>query len=87
MKKSVKGIVLSVVNNNYKTTIDSNTLAKKLKKSSVIDIDCHVSSFFSDLSIHLQYAFISEMKIPLESVERLAREYSKLCGYLLPLAK
>lgn len=86
MSVSVISKIMPTVNASYKVQVTPESLAQKLKETKASDHDCSVVAFLSEVSPKLQYEFINEMHIPLEKVKKLAKEYSKLCGYTLPLA-
>lgn len=79
--------IMPTVNASYKVQVTPDSLVEKLKNTKASDHDCSVLAFLSEVSLKLQYAFIKEMGISLTKIEALANDYSKLCGYRLPLAK
>lgn len=84
--KNMPYIKSEIVNASYKVQVTPELLAQKLKETKASDHDCSVLAFLSEVSPKLQYAFINEMNVPVEKVKTLAHQFSKLCGYTLPLA-
>ena len=62
-------------------------LAEKIADIKSADsYDCSVFAFLSEVSPKLQQSFIDEMGISKDSVAEVARKFSDLAGYKLPLA-
>lgn len=81
-------IVLSTVNAPYGTSISAEQLATKIiDPASADNHDPAAFSFFSEVSADLQSAFLKEMHIERPMVLEVARKFSALAGYTLPLAQ
>ncbi|AWI62372.1 hypothetical protein AB395_00006749 (plasmid) [Sinorhizobium fredii CCBAU 45436] len=80
--------VLSTVNAPYGTALSAEQLASKISDpASAVDFDPSAFSFFSEVNEDLQNSFLDEMHVDPSIAANLAREFSALAGYLLPLAR
>ncbi len=80
--------VLATVNAPYGTTLSAEQLASKLSDpASAGSFDPSAFSFFSEVDEALQNSFLAEMKIDRAIASDLARKFSDLAGYTLPLAR
>jgi hypothetical protein len=80
--------VLATVNAPYGTSLSADELAAKISDpKSAENYDPSAFSFFSDVDETLQTAFLIEMRIDRVIARQLARQFSALAGYTLPLAR
>ncbi|MBB5536339.1 hypothetical protein GGD55_003046 [Rhizobium giardinii] len=80
--------VLSTVNAPYGTTLSAEQLASKISDpASALSFDPAVFSFFSEVDEKLQISFLDEMHVDPTIASELARKFSTLAGYPLPLAR
>lgn len=84
---SVAAKVMSTVSAPYGMLVTAAQLAEKIAdiKSSE-SCDCSVFAFLSEVSPKLQHSFIDEMNVSKDAVTAVARKFSDLAGYKLPLA-
>jgi hypothetical protein len=62
-------------------------LAEKIADIKSADsCDCSVFAFLSEVSPRLQKSFIEEMGVSKDAVTVVAKKFSELAGYKLPLA-
>ncbi|WP_457813780.1 hypothetical protein U8C43_07455 (plasmid) [Sinorhizobium meliloti] len=79
--------VLSTVNAPYGTTLSAEQLAAKISDpASAVSFDPSAFSFFSEVDKSLQISFLAEMHVD-PTAASLARKFSVLAGYPLPLAR
>lgn len=79
--------VLSTVNAPYGTTLSAEQLAAKISDPQSADhYDPSAFSFFSEVDADLQHSFLDEMDIDLATAASVAKKFSALAGYELPLA-
>ena len=84
---SVAAKVMSTVSAPYGVLVTSTQLAEKIADSKSVDtFDCSVFAFLSEVSPKLQQSFIDEMGVHKDAVTEVARKFSALAGYKLPLA-
>ncbi|MQV88299.1 hypothetical protein GHK39_27800 [Sinorhizobium medicae] len=84
----VAGKVLSTVNAPYGTTLSAEQLASKISDpASAVSFDPSAFSFFSEVDESLQISFLDEMHVDPTAASDLARKFSLLAGYPLPLAR
>ena len=80
--------VLSTVNAPYGTALSAEQLASKISDAaSAVLYDSSAFCFFSEVDEDLQYSFLDEMCVDPETAFELARKFSVLAGYTLPLAR
>jgi hypothetical protein len=80
--------VLSTVNAPYGTSLSAEQLASRIADPASADIfDASAFSFFSDVDESLQHAFLDEMHVDPAIASELAKKFSALAGYTLPLAR
>ncbi|AVA25699.1 hypothetical protein ACXHXG_24115 [Rhizobium sp. LEGMi198b] len=80
--------VLSTVNAPYGTALSAEQLASKISDPASADyFDPSAFSFFSEVDEGLQNLFLDEMHIDRVIASDLARKFSVLAGYTLPLAR
>lgn len=80
--------VLSTVNDPYGTSLSAEQLATKISNPASADnFDSSAFSFFSEVNENLQHSFLNEMGIDVFTASIVAKKFSKLAGYELPLAK
>ena len=80
--------VLSTVNASYGTSLSADQLAARIcDPESAENFDCSAFCFFSEVNEQLQYSFLQEMDIDVSTARVVARKFSQLAGYALPLAK
>lgn len=80
--------VLSTVNAPYGATLSAEQLASKLSDpTSAHSFDPSAFSFFSEVDEKLQVLFLDEMHVDPTVAADLARNFSALAGYPLPLAR
>lgn len=85
---SVAVRVLSTVNAPYGTALSAEQLATRIADPISADhFDPSAFSFFSEVDEELQHAFLHEMHIDASIAIDLAKRFSALAGYDLPLAK
>lgn len=81
-------MVLSTVNAPYGTTLSAEQLAFKISDpESVIHCDPAAFSFYSEVEEGLQNSFIEEMRIDPRIAADVAKRFSAVAGYALPLAR
>ncbi len=79
--------VIATVTAPYGVDIQPAQLAARIcDPKSVETFDGPVFSFLSDVSPDLQLAFIEQMGVNEQAVKTVARQFSSLAGYTLPLA-
>ena len=84
---SVTAKVMSTVSAPYGVLVTSTQLAEKIADSKSVDtFDCSVFAFLSEVSPKLQQSFIDEMGVSKDAVVVVAKKFSELAGYKLPLA-
>ncbi|WP_164897382.1 hypothetical protein [Sinorhizobium medicae] len=85
----VAGKVLSTVNAPYGTTLSAEQLASKISDpaSAAVSFDPSAFSFFSEVDESIQISFLDEMHVDPTAASDLARKFSLLAGYPLPLAR
>lgn len=80
--------VLATVNAPYGTTLSAEQLASKISDPASADqFDPSAFSFFSEVEEGLQNSFLDEMQIDPAIASGVARKFSVLAGYTLPLAR
>jgi hypothetical protein len=80
--------VLSTVNAPYGTALSAEQLAFKISDlASAEYFDPSAFSFFSEVDEGLQNSFLVEMHVDPMIVSEVARKFSALAGYQLPLAR
>jgi len=80
--------VLSTVNAPYGTMLSAEQLASKISDPASADhFDPSAFSFFSEVDEGLQNSFLDEMHVDPVIASDLARKFSELAGYTLPLAR
>jgi len=84
---SVASKVMSTVSAPYGVLVTAAQLADKIADLKSADAyDCSVFAFLSEVSPKLQLSFIDEMGVNKNDVALVARKFSELAGYQLPLA-
>jgi len=84
---SVATQVLATVNAPYGADLSTYQLATMIADpKSAIDCVAPVFAFFSEVSPDMQKQFITAMKVDASKVANVARAFSELSGYTLPLA-
>jgi len=84
---SVAAKVMSTVSAPYGALVTPAQLADKIADlNSAETYDCSVFAFLSEVSPNLQYAFIHEMGVNEDAAKLVAKKFSDLAGYKLPLA-
>jgi hypothetical protein len=79
--------VLATVNAPYGASISAHQLAALITDhKSVVECNAAVFSFFSEVSLPLQKAFIQAMGVDEADASQVAAEFAELSGYELPLA-
>ncbi len=87
MVSAVAAIVMSTVSAPYGVLLTAAQLAEKIADVRSADsYDCSVFAFLSEVSPKLQQSFIDEMGVNEDAVAEVARKFSDLAGYKLPLA-
>ncbi|NVD43181.1 hypothetical protein HT585_30390 [Ensifer sp. HO-A22] len=80
--------VLSTVNAPYGTTLSAEQLASKISDpASALSFALSAFSFFSEVDEKPQISFLGEMHVDPTMASDLARKFSALAGYPLPLAR
>ncbi|KGD89175.1 MULTISPECIES: hypothetical protein [Rhizobium/Agrobacterium group] len=80
--------VLATVNAPYGTSLSAEQLASKIADPASADhYDASAFAFFSDVSESLQHSFLDEMHVNLADASVVARRFSDMAGYELPLAR
>ena len=80
--------VLSTVNAPYGTALSAEQLASKISDpASAEAFDPSAFSFYSEVDEDLQNSFLNEMHIDQKIASDVARKFSALAGYTLPLAR
>ena len=80
--------VLSTVNAPYGTSLSAEQLALKIADPHSADhYDPSAFSFFSEVDESLQHSFLDEMQVDVAAASTVARKFSALAGYDLPLAR
>lgn len=80
--------VISTVTTSNGGSITAEELAMRIvEPSSARDYDPYAFSFFSDVWLKQQLTFIEEMNVDLVSAILVAREFSKLAGWEMPLGE
>ena len=78
---------MSTVSAPYGVLVTAAQLAEKIADTkSAETYDCSVFAFLSEVSPQLQYSFIDEMGVSQDAVAKVARKFSELAGFSLPLA-
>ena len=84
---SVAAKVMSTVSAPYGVLVSATQLAEKIADSKSVDtFDCSVFAFLSEVSPKLQQSFIVEMGVSKDAVTQVAKKFSVLAGFQLPLA-
>ncbi|AOZ71254.1 hypothetical protein LPB142_17965 (plasmid) [Rhodobacter xanthinilyticus] len=84
---SVAAKVMSTVSAPYGVLLTAAELAEKIADiRSAESCDCSVFTFLSEVSPKLQHSFIDEMDVSKDAVTAVAKKFSDLAGYELPLA-
>ena len=84
---SVAAKVMSTVSAPYGVLVTASQLAEKIADSKSVDaFDCSVFTFLSEVSPKLQQSFIDEMGVSKDAVTQVAKKFSVLAGFQLPLA-
>ena len=79
--------VLAAVNGPYRTKRSAQQLAALIADpSSAQTHNAAAFAFFSEIAPAVQLAFIAEMDVDVAKVKAVARQFSDLAGYPLPLA-
>ena len=79
--------VMATVNAPYSVAVTPAQLAVSIADpESAVVCDHATFAFLSEVSLNLQYAFIDAMAVDPEKVALVARKFSDLAGYRLPLA-
>ncbi|MEC7741637.1 MAG: hypothetical protein VYE13_04115 [Pseudomonadota bacterium] len=79
--------VLATVNGPYQTKQSAQQLAALIADpSSALTHNAAAFAFFSEIAPAVQLAFIAEMDIDEAKVKAVARQFSDMAGYPLPLA-
>ncbi len=87
MASSVASKVMSTVSAPYGVMVTAGQLAEKIADVKSADTyDCSVFAFLSEVSPKLQQSFIDEMGVSQDAVTQVAKKFSDLAGYKLPLA-
>lgn len=78
---------MSTVSAPYGVLLTAAQLAEKIVDIKSADTcDCSVFAFLSEVSPELQQSFIDEMGVHKGAVIAVAKKFSGLAGYMLPLA-
>jgi len=78
---------MSTVSAPYGVLMTATQLAEMIADIKSADAcDCSVFAFLSEVSPKLQQSFIDEMGVSKDAVTEVARKFSDLAGYQLPLA-
>ena len=84
---SVTAKVMSTVSAPYGVLLTAAQLAEKIADINSVDsYDCSVFAFLSEVSPKLQQSFIVEMGVSKDAVTQVAKKFSVLAGFQLPLA-
>jgi len=84
---SVAAKVMSTVSAPYGVLLTAAQLAEKIADIKSVDsYDCSVFAFLSEVSPKLQQSFIDEMGVSKDAVTHVAKKFSVLAGFQLPLA-
>ena len=84
---SVAAKVMSTVSAPYGVLVTADQLAEKIADVKSADsCDCSVFAFLSEVSPKLQQSFIDEMGVSKDAVTQVAKKFSVLAGFQLPLA-
>lgn len=84
---SVASKVMSTVSAPYDGLVTAEQLADKIADVKSADTyDFSVFAFLSEVSPKLQQSFIDEMGVSKDAVTQVAKKFSDLAGYKLPLA-
>ena len=79
--------VLATVNGPYRTKQSAEQLAALIADPSSAQIrNAAAFAFFSEIAPAAQLAFIAEMDVDVAKAKAVARQYSDMAGYPLPLA-
>ena len=79
--------VVATVNGPYRTKQSAQQLAALITDpSSALTHNASAFAFFSEIAPTVQLAFIAEMDVDVAKVKAVARQFSDLAGYPLPLA-
>ena len=79
--------ILATVNGPYGTNVSAQQLAALIADPSCAQA-CNACAFafFSEIALATQLAFIAEMNVDPAKVKAVARQFSDMAGYPLPLA-
>lgn len=78
---------MSTVSPPYGVLVTAAQLAEKIADIKSADsYDCSVFAFLSEVSPKLQQSFIDEMGVSKDAVTQVAKKFSILAGFQLPLA-
>jgi hypothetical protein len=84
---SVTAKVMSTVSAPYGVLVTAAQLAEKIADIKSVDsYDCSVFAFLSEVSPKLQQSFVDEMGVSKDAVTQVAKKFSVLAGFQLPLA-
>jgi hypothetical protein len=81
--------VVNKVNAPYGADLTPEQIAQVISDASAIEVPKAIGvafSFFTELSAELQTAFITEMGVRIEDVQRVARSIAERCANPVPLA-
>ena len=81
--------VVNKVNAPYGADLTPEQIAQVISDPSAIEMPKAIGvafSFFTELSVDLQNAFIAEMGVRSEDVQRVARSIAERCANPVPLA-
>ena len=79
--------ILATVNGPYGTKVSAQQLAALIADpSSAQACNANAFAFFSEIAPASQLAFIAEMNVDEAKAKAVARQFSDLAGYPLPLA-
>lgn len=79
--------VVATVNGPYRTKQSAQQLAALITDpSSALKHNASAFAFFSEIAPAVQLAFIAEMDVDVAKVKAVARQFSDVAGYPLPLA-
>lgn len=84
---SVVSKVMATVNASYQVAVTHTELATKIANpESASTFDAAVFAFLSEVHPGLQTEFLKEMGVDIADVSKVAKAYSDVAGYSLPLA-
>lgn len=85
--KNTAGKILTTVNAPYKKHLTAEELAKAIvDPQSAVMFNANVGSFFSEVRLDLQIAFIEEWNLDRAAVQAVALKFQEGSGQDLPLA-